>query len=349
MQIISITDPHAISLACNALSRGELVIYPTETCYGIAADATNPDAVTKLLIFKGDRHRQVAIAVSDRAMAKKYVKLNEIAINLYAKFLPGPITVISDSLHAVDPRLESATGTLGIRIPNYPITLLLINRFGRPITATSANTSGKKEPYSLADWQKYTTPDKQNMVSLFLDAGKLRIAPQYCRRHHANESPNSAPRPAGYSCAFPRLHHDFTGSLQQFAMSLHKYLPSPSFPDPRPPRRAWCGQNPVRQRCRHTRHHPQHLLPHLYSHERVFVQGRILYHLDTWRLYLKPWPELESTLHLKSLLSPATLSPSEAGKPAVTKSLRKICTNFSNQYKRKRCKYPPNHLRLFHP
>ena len=110
-------------------------------------------------------------------MAEKYVDINKIADNLYQNFLPGPITVISNSLHQVDLRLESATGTLGVRIPNYPITQLLIETFGSPITATSANTSGKKEPYSLADWQKYTTKDKQNMVSLFLDAGKLADRP----------------------------------------------------------------------------------------------------------------------------------------------------------------------------
>ena len=177
MQIVPVSDPQATSLALAVLSRGELVIYPTETCYGIAVDATNSDAVTKLLVYKGDRHRQVAIAVSDQVMAEKYVSLNTIAANLYKEFLPGPITVISDSLHQVDDRLESATGTLGVRIPNYPITQLLIETFGRPITATSANTSGKKEPYSLADWQKYTTADKQEMVALFIDAGKLADRP----------------------------------------------------------------------------------------------------------------------------------------------------------------------------
>ncbi|MFZ2200126.1 MAG: L-threonylcarbamoyladenylate synthase, partial [Microgenomates group bacterium] len=177
MQIIPATDHGAISLALAALSRGELVIYPTETCYGIAADTTNPGAVTKLLAYKGDRHRQVAIAVDSRAMAKTYVELNGIAQNLYKEFLPGPITVISQSKHVCDERLESSQGGLGIRIPNYPFTQLLIKSFSKPITATSANTSGKKEPYSLEDWKKYTTQNKQEMVSIFLDAGRLADRP----------------------------------------------------------------------------------------------------------------------------------------------------------------------------
>lgn len=171
------SDPQSISLACDALRLGELVIYPTETCYGIAVDATNQAAVTKLLEYKGDRYRQVAVAVADQEMASEYVSINEIALNLYKNFLPGPITVISHSLHVLDTRLESESGGLGVRIPKHDFALELIKSFGKPITATSANTSGKKEPYSISDWQKYTVKDKQKMVSIFLDGGKLADRP----------------------------------------------------------------------------------------------------------------------------------------------------------------------------
>jgi len=177
MQIVKIDDSSSIEQACDQLTQGNLVIYPTETCYGIAVDATNKEAVTKLLEYKGDRYRQVAVAVADKEMASKYVDLSEIANNLYKNFLPGPITVISKSLHVLDTRLESESGGLGIRIPKHYFALELIKSFGRPITATSANTSGKKEPYSLADWQKYTISSKHVMVSLFLDGGKLADRP----------------------------------------------------------------------------------------------------------------------------------------------------------------------------
>lgn len=177
MQILKIDDSSAIKQACLELANGNLVIYPTETCYGLAVDATNKEAVTKLLEYKGDRYRQVAVAVSDMAMAQKYVALNDQSLSLYKNFLPGPITVISSSLHNLDTRLESESGGLGIRIPKHDFALDLISSFGKPITATSANTSGKKEPYSLADWQKYTVNDKQKMVSIFLDGGKLLNRP----------------------------------------------------------------------------------------------------------------------------------------------------------------------------
>lgn len=328
-----------ITEACAALSRGELVVYPTETCYGIAADATNHVAVTKLLSYKGDRHRQVAIAVSDRSMAEKYVSLNEMASNLYQEFLPGPITVISDSLHAVDHRLESATGTLGVRLPNYPFTQLLIATFGSPITATSANTSGKKEPYSLADWEKYTTPDKQKMVSLFLDAGKLADRPTSTVVDTTLNDPAILRQG---ELILPTLFHDFTTTspttTQNFAAELtHKYLSlTRRFPlilalqgDLGVGKTQFVKGVAMELGITLNISSPTYTLMKEYpyalntpgvfttSHSRsVILQPKysgILYHLDTWRL-ADP-TELESTIHLSTLLKPGNIVAIEwAGK-----------------------------------
>ena len=87
------------------------------------------------------------------------------------------VTVLSRSLKVVDPRLESSSGTLGVRYPNHTFALSLIEQYGVAITATSANTSGKKEPYSLQDWQKYIVESKQGKVDLFLDDGPLEERP----------------------------------------------------------------------------------------------------------------------------------------------------------------------------
>lgn len=164
----------AIRKAVGILKKGGLIVYPTETCYGLGADATNPRAVKKLLQYKGGRRRKpISVAVANQTMAKKYVKINKTAENLYQNFLPGPLTVISQSKGKVTFGLESANQTLGIRIPDYPFVLKLIAQFGKPITATSANTSGKKQPYSFLDWQRYTSAKKQSMANLFLDAGRL--------------------------------------------------------------------------------------------------------------------------------------------------------------------------------
>ncbi len=164
--------------AVEVLCSGGLMIYPTETCYGLGADATNPTAIKKLLEFKGERQgKPVSIAVADIKMAQKYVEINVTAQNLYKNFLPGPLTVVSKSKRQIVTSLESVNQTLGIRIPNYPLVIKIIKAFGKPITATSANSSGKKTPYSLADIQKYTSSKRLYLVDLFLDAGVLPPRP----------------------------------------------------------------------------------------------------------------------------------------------------------------------------
>lgn len=160
------------------LKDGGLIIYPTETCYGIGADATNAEAVKKVLDFKGSRGgKPISVAVFDKKMAGKYVIVNETADNLYQKFLPGPLTVVSKSKTKTDPALQAGKETLGIRIPDYPLVLEIVRKFGKPVTATSANTSGKKTPYCLEDVLKYTTKKRLALVDLFLDAGRLPYNP----------------------------------------------------------------------------------------------------------------------------------------------------------------------------
>jgi len=82
-------------LVIEILSHNGLIIYPTETCYGVGVDVTNSKAVEKLLSYKKrPEGKAISIAVSDKDMAERYVDLNEKALNLYQNFLPGPLTII---------------------------------------------------------------------------------------------------------------------------------------------------------------------------------------------------------------------------------------------------------------
>jgi L-threonylcarbamoyladenylate synthase len=354
MQIISTSDPQSIPRALFALSRGELVIYPTETCYGVAADSCSPLAVSRLLEYKGDRHRQVAIAVSSLSMALKYVSLNSIAKNLYANFLPGPITVISDSLHSIDPRLESATRTLGVRIPRYDFDLELIKAFGRPITATSANTSGKKEPYSLEDWQKYTTLDKQSMVSIFIDSGKLADRPtstvvdttlndpQVLRQgqliiptlspsfttHSSEETQEIAKLVSSKHLSLTRrfplilaLQGELGVGKTQFVkgiaatLGINLTISSPTYTLMKEYSYATRGDSSTGDVAEGQVGTPKvGGVSSLEFHPKVVPKySGVLYHIDTWRL--SDPTELESTLHLKSILKPGNIVAIEwAGK-----------------------------------
>lgn len=176
MRRISINSPKLIDTAVKTLSDDGLIIFPTETCYGAGVDATNPRAVKKLLRYKDRREgNPISIAVTNKKMASKYAQINETAENLYDNYLPGPITVVSKSTGLVVKELESEYGTLGIRIPDYPKVLKIIKKFGKPITATSANVAYRPNPYSIEQVLKNLPEKNKGLIDLIIDAGKLPL------------------------------------------------------------------------------------------------------------------------------------------------------------------------------
>ena len=167
-------DENSIKIAVDVLRNGGLVIYPTETVYGIGADATSPTAIKKLTNYK-DRPigKPYSIAVDSIEMAEKYVELNDTAKRLYKEFLPGPLTVVSQGKHTVATGVESETGTLGVRIPDYKLVIDIVHSFGKPITSTSANASYKKRPYSVSDILENISEKQKGLIDLIIDAGEL--------------------------------------------------------------------------------------------------------------------------------------------------------------------------------
>jgi L-threonylcarbamoyladenylate synthase len=156
------------------LRAGGLVIFPTETTYGAGVDALNQAGVDKLLAYKSRREgKPLSIAVSDIEMAARYVDVNDAARALYERFLPGPVTVISHGKHLVASGVESEFGTLGVRLPDYPLVIELVKRLGVPITATSANGSGAKRPYAVTDIFADLSDKQHSLIDLVLDAGEL--------------------------------------------------------------------------------------------------------------------------------------------------------------------------------
>jgi L-threonylcarbamoyladenylate synthase len=163
-----------ISRATAILAEGGLVVYPTETMYGIGADATNAEAVSKALAFKNrPAGKAISVLVADAKTADAYVERTEEARKAYAAFLPGPVTVISRSLGAVDDRLPSEFGTLGIRISSHPFAMAMAHAFGRPITSTSANPTGGARPYAVDGMIKQLSPRQAELIDLVIDAGTL--------------------------------------------------------------------------------------------------------------------------------------------------------------------------------
>ena len=163
-----------IKKALAVLKNGGLFVFPTETCYGLGADATKKTAIDKLYSYKTRREgKPLSIVVSDIKMAQKYVEINEMAENLYKSYLPGPITVVSKGLGKVVKGVESECGTLGIRIPDNELVLNIVKNFGQPFTATSANMSYLPKPYSIKALLKNMPAKNIELIDLIIDAGEL--------------------------------------------------------------------------------------------------------------------------------------------------------------------------------
>jgi L-threonylcarbamoyladenylate synthase len=164
----------AIGIAVEALNAGQLVFLASETVYIAAVDATNEKAVKKLVTFKNRPFgKPFSVGVTDIKMAEKYVVLNETARNLYKRFLPGPVTVISTGKHNLAKGVEAENGTLGIRIPDYLFFQEVCKKLNKPITATSANASYQKRPYKLSDILDNISEKQKKLIDLMIDAGEL--------------------------------------------------------------------------------------------------------------------------------------------------------------------------------
>jgi L-threonylcarbamoyladenylate synthase len=169
-------DAVAIHDAVKVLDAGGAVVYPTDTAYGLAVDATNLKAVERLYAIKGrDFTRPVHVIFPSYAWLAKTVKLNPIASKLIQKYFPGPLTIVLPlkSKGKVWTRLAGNTATLGFRMPNSPIVRTLLAAFGRPITTTSANVGGKGTPYSVSQIKKQYQK-AEFAPDFYLNGGKLK-------------------------------------------------------------------------------------------------------------------------------------------------------------------------------
>lgn len=174
MKIIKSNSANYLSETTAVIKNGGLVVYPSDTVYILAVDPRNPVAVNKLLSFKNRwPGKAVSIAVSDINMAQNYVKLTPNSRLLYQNLLPGPFTLVSPGRHLVAPGIEAENGTLGIRIPSSSHILDLVKRLGFPVTATSANLSGRTPHYSISSFFKTLSQKKKNLIDLAVDGGVL--------------------------------------------------------------------------------------------------------------------------------------------------------------------------------
>ena len=177
MKIVKLTNDNWASIVSQAkfcLEKDGLVVFPSDTVYGLASSANSTKAIAKLCQFKNRPINQsIAIAAKNLDQANKYFRINSDQQALLKTLLPGPYTVVLNSTHQTLPQLEAEDHTLGLRIPNYWFTQKLSQALVVPYTATSANIHHKGPHYSIKALLNSLSDKKKQLLDLVIDYGSL--------------------------------------------------------------------------------------------------------------------------------------------------------------------------------
>ena len=161
----------AVIAAAEDVAAGKLIVYPTETVYGIGADIYNEAAVKNLYVVKNRPFDMpLSVAVSDKAMLERVAVLNENADKLIKAFMPGPITIIIKKQSDVPDIVTSSSQKVGIRIPDNRFALELVRRTG-PIVATSANLHSHPDAVNV----DAAIADFGDSVDTYIDSGECTL------------------------------------------------------------------------------------------------------------------------------------------------------------------------------
>lgn len=185
------------SLAVNLLKKGEVIAFPTETVYGLGADATNEEAVNKIFEAKGrPSDNPLIVHVASIDQAKKYTHEWPIeAEKLAQEFWPGPLTIVLKKKGPLAKTVTAGLNTVGIRMPNHPIAKQLIEESGLPLAAPSANSSGKPSPTSAI----HVKQDLQEKIAGIVDGGETGVGLESTVLDLTNPSTPLILRPGGVS------------------------------------------------------------------------------------------------------------------------------------------------------
>ncbi|WP_137284128.1 L-threonylcarbamoyladenylate synthase [Halorussus salinisoli] len=165
---MSDTGPTEIERAATAIRDGELVVYPTETVYGLGANALSEEAIERVFEAKRrSRDDPVSLAVPDVESALEYVHATDREERFVREFLPGPVTVLCRKRECVPDVLTGGRERVGVRVPDHEVALDLLREVA-PVTSTSANVSGRPSATRVADLDD----EIRDAASMVLDGGE---------------------------------------------------------------------------------------------------------------------------------------------------------------------------------
>lgn len=157
-----------------SLRSGGVVVYPTDTAYGLAADPADPRAVRRVFAIKGRRaEKQLPLIAGRTADVAAYARLSGLSLKLAKKYWPGPLTIVLPQRFASRP---PGRGTSAVRVPASAWARAIASGFGGPITSTSANLSGRPAVYGPTAIRR-SFAGRRHRPDIFLDAGRLPRRP----------------------------------------------------------------------------------------------------------------------------------------------------------------------------
>lgn len=180
MQIIKINpkkpEAEIIKQAAQVIIDGGVVVYPTDTAYGLAADALNEKAIGKLFIMKRRMQKPLPVIIDSPKMLDRIADVTPEEQHLMKTYWPGALTIIFKKKGTVPPFLTLGLPTIGVRIPDAAVALALVKACDRPLTSTSANITGRGNCYST-ECVTHMFQESESLPDLILDAGELPEIP----------------------------------------------------------------------------------------------------------------------------------------------------------------------------
>jgi L-threonylcarbamoyladenylate synthase len=173
-EILKVSDNNSeeavLTRAAEILARGDIIAYPTETFYGLGADATNEKAIQTIFAIKGRNfNNPISVIIDQATQLQSLVEdIPDSASRLMQAFWPGALTIVFKAAGDVSPLLTAGTDKIGVRVSSHPAARAIAAKLGRPFTATSANLSGAPE-CSTADEIINQIGDKLDAI---VDLGK---------------------------------------------------------------------------------------------------------------------------------------------------------------------------------
>ena len=165
-------DGKSLALAADLLRSGQLVAFPTETVYGLGADALNADAVLSVFAAKGrPADNPLIVHIYDRKQLKDLCAVPDKAVPLMDAFWPGPLTILFEKYPSVPDVVTAGLPTVAVRMPSHPVAAAMLRACGLPIAAPSANSSGRPSP-TLAS---HVLEDLRGKIPLILDGGSCDV------------------------------------------------------------------------------------------------------------------------------------------------------------------------------